>query len=175
MRWLFHEERSLAEYAGLWGILIVVGLICVCILLLARAARQSTVSNAVSTAALAQARPVATTSATAPPDASPGPSAGMPAPTSEAPSSEDLKSASASEQIAGETARLVTKDPANAASAGRVGGHPKERAPHHMASKPTLHRRFASFQSRSRTSFKALLTMWHRITGRDQRGTNSSR
>jgi hypothetical protein len=167
MRWLFHEERTLAEYLGVCGIFIVAGLICVCILLLARGARQSTISTAFPKPALAQAKPVETPSLTAPPEASLGPSGGAPAFTSEAPSSEDVKSASASQQIAGETAGIAMEDPAKAGSAGGVGEHSaREGAPHHMASKPTLHRKFASFHRRSRTNFKTLfITMWHRITG----------
>jgi hypothetical protein len=180
MKWLFQEgERTLVEYVAFCGVFIVAGLICICVILLAKAAKPPGVSNALATPVPAQSEAYGKSSSDmGAPKASVGRSDMALASGSTPSSSEDLRPATVAEQTSDAktnpavadsgTAKAIRKDRQHAAG--------REREPYRTGSKASLHKKLVAFQSRSPKSFKMLLiTMWRHISGKSKAVPNKSR
>ncbi|MGA8660504.1 MAG: hypothetical protein WB586_30685 [Chthoniobacterales bacterium] len=180
MKWLFQEgERTLVEYVAFFGVFIVAGLMCICVILLAKGARQSGVSNAIATPAPAQSEAFgASSSSIGSPKASVGRSdmalALGPTPSS----SEGLRPATAAEQIsdAKQTPAALDAGATKAIQKNRQHVAGRGRGPYPTESKANLHKKLVAFQSRSPKSFKMLLiTMWRNLSGKSKAVPNKSR
>ena len=179
MKWLFQEgERTLVQYVAFCGVFIVAGLMCICVILLAKGARQSGVSNPIATPAPAQSEAFgASSSGIGSPKASVGRSdmalALGPTPSS----SEGLRSATAEQTSdAKQTPAALDARATKAIQKNRQHVAGRGRGRYLTGSKANLHKKFVAFQSRSPKSLKMLLiTMWRHISGKSKAVPNKSR